>query len=329
MLPLYLAGEVNWLTSQSFYHGLPLLHEEGIILCWPREPYVSLGCHQDWNDFDDTSGIAVVRRKVGGSLVYLDPQQVFFQIVLDPSNHPRLKTPDQWYRFALAPVVSCLRHWGLDAVFKFPADILINDRKISGNAGGQIEDSVVVVGNILLSFSPAMMAQVRAGTQEFKRAFAESMSRHLVTLGELRPAPYEKGPTEVMHGLAQFFAQEMGAERQALPWNRWEGVFAQVGRRLTRSAWLHARGYRPPYHQVKVREGIYLRQPREEAFSGIIAEVDTENKMLTGLWNSPRALPLPLRAQTLVDYVPDLEFRRVLGQLLDVSLSNSSSIVTS
>lgn len=316
MLPVYLIGDVNWLMTQAFYHALPAMHEEGIILCWPHEPYVSLGCHQDWDEFDQTSRVPVVRRRVGGTLVYLDHHQVFFQVVLNPQRHPHLNTPDKWYRYALTPVIDWLKTIGLDARFKAPADILVGDRKISGNAGGQIEDRVVIVGNILLDFSPAMMAQVRAGSPIFKQTFAEAMSRHLVTLEELSNRSWSA--SAVMSRLALSFEKHMAADIQEVPWERWRPLLDQVGQSLLQPEWLHAAGYRPPYHQVKVREGVYLRQTRQPEFPDVVVEVDTENRLLNALWNTPVNLPLPLRWEQVCDYVPDHALLNVLYQLLGV-----------
>lgn len=319
MLPLYPVGEVNWLTSQALYHGLPVLGEEGVILCWPKESYVSLGCHQDWDEFDESSNIPAIRRQVGGSLVYLDNQQVFFQVIADPSKHPRLKTPEQWYHFALYPVIASLKHLGFEARFKAPADILVDDRKISGNAGGQIEDSAVVVGNILLEFSPANMARVRAGSTLLKGAFAEAMARHLVTLNALTAPGRVWTREEVMRLLARFFHQEMGAEIQdSIPWDRWDEVLDQTGKRLLQPEWLHAAGYRPPYHQVKVREGVYLRQTRRDRYPEVIAEVNTESKVITALWNCPVQFSLPLNAAGIGEQIQDSPLRLILYELLDV-----------
>ena len=319
MLPLYTVGEVNWLTSQALYHGLPVMQEEGVILCWPKEPYVSLGCHQDWEEFDETSGVSVVRRQVGGSLVYLDDQQVFFQIIANPSNHPRLKTPAHWYHFALDPVIAALNHLGFEAWFKQPADILIHDRKISGNAGGQIEDSAVIVGNILLQFSPEHMAQVRAGSDMLKRAFAEAMTQHLVTLDTLTAGRGKWTREEVLELLARFFHQEMGAEIQSsVPWDRWLDALNQVNERLLNPDWLHVAGYRPPYHQVKVREGVYLRQTRREISPEIIAEINTESRTITALWNSPISVSLPIDAAGVREEVSDSFLRMILYELMDV-----------
>ncbi|POB11350.1 lipoate--protein ligase family protein [Sulfobacillus sp. hq2] len=322
MLPLYMVGEVDWLTTQALYHALPTMHEEGIVLCWPRDPYVSIGCHQDWQEFDARAGLPVVRRHVGGTLVYLDQHQIFFQVIVNASHHVAKKSPQQWYQYALAPVVSYLQTMGFAAMFKSPADILINNRKISGNAGGQIEDSVVIVGNILLRFDPEMMVKVRAGSSIFKHSFADALARHLTTLEELSGREWQ--PETVMRDLATSFHRHWDTVLREVPWDRWNPVVAQVGRSLLQPRWLYAPGMRPRYHQIKVREGVYLRQPREDAwFPDIVAEVDTERQLCLQIWNLPFEVPLPLPYAQIGDYIGDPHLQEVLLSLMDRSTSSS------
>lgn len=318
MLPLYAIGEVDWLTSQSLYHALPEMDEEGIVLCWPRTPYVSIGCHQDWGEFDPLSGIPVVRRKVGGSLVYLDRQQVFFQVVLDPARGVCARQPGQWYRAALDPVVRYLASLGLDATLKPPADILVGGRKISGNAGGQLEHKVVVVGNVLLRFSPDAMASVRSVPNAvMRRAFRDSMERHLVTLGEW-PGTADLTPDEVMAGLADAFRRAFDAVPSPVPWARWQDTLTEVGQALTDPGWLHQSGRQARFHEIKVREGVFLRAPRDARYRDVVAEVDVERHRLLQVWGmgiSRRQVAAFGRPST-VDQLPVPEDARKILRLL-------------
>lgn len=289
MLPLYQLGEVDWITTQTLYHGLAKLNQEGIVLCWPRTPYVSLGCHQDWEDYDESSGVPVVRRKVGGSLVYLDRHQVFFQVIVDPRRIPENRTPESWYRYALDPVVGYLRQIGLSAEMRLPADILVGGRKLSGNAGGQIEERVVVVGNLLLDFSVEAMAGVRTAPHTvWRQAFADSMRRHLTTLKEW--IPYKDwSAVEVMEDLAKGFAEHLGAVPTPFPWEQWGLLLDEVGRELIHRKWLigSQRKKRDPYHSVKVREGVYLRASRDPRYPHIVAEVDKDRRRILRVWGMP------------------------------------------
>ncbi|MEB3102974.1 lipoate--protein ligase family protein [Ferviditalea candida] len=289
MLPIYQLGEVDWITTQSLYHGLAQLNEEGIVLCWPATPYVSLGCHQAWEDYNEECGLPVVRRKVGGSLVYLDRRQVFFQIIVNPRRVTGSRTPERWYRYALDPVVSYLKRLGLSAELRLPADILAGGRKISGNAGGQLEDRVVVVGNLLLDFSVEAMAEVRSAPHDIMRlAFADSMRNHLTTLCELLPDRIWS-PERVMRDLASVFAEQLQAVPMPFPRERFEHALREAGEKLINREWLTAsRSKRPDaLYSIKVREGIYLRASRDPHFPRLVAEVDVNRCRLLRVWGLP------------------------------------------
>ncbi len=286
-VPLYVLGGVDWLTTQTLYHGLAELDEEAIILCWPKSPYVSLGCHQDGAEFDPVSGIPALRRRVGGTLVYLDEQQVFFQVLMDPSRLLPGARPSEWYRLALEPVVAYLDRLGLEARLKPPADILIGSRKISGNAGGQLGDKMVIVGNLLVDFPRHRMAEARyAPNPEMRRAFEASLNQHLVTLHEL---PGLAGMTRetVMEGLAETYILGLNAVLSEPAWTRWSPTLERIGRELQDPRWLRAEGYRLPYHQIKIRESVYLRALRVDPahpWAPLTVELHTDSRTVTRVW---------------------------------------------
>lgn len=286
MLPLYSVGEVDWLTTQTLYHGLAEFGEEAVILCRPSTPYVCLGCHQSWSDYDESSGLPVVRRKVGGSLVYLDQNQVFFQIILNPRAAPGKRTPDQWYRHALDPVVAYLREQGFSAELRLPADIVVGGRKISGNAGGQLGDRVVVVGNILLDFPTEAMARARrAPSPLWRRAYEESMRAHLTTLRELAP-DRRWSADQVAKDLAQVFIDRLGAVPAPFPWERWRGRLERIGRELLRDDWLRQPGPARASNsrEVKVREGVYIGTVDDPRYRDAVVEIDREHNRILRVW---------------------------------------------
>lgn len=289
MLPLYQIGEVDWLTTQTLYHTLAMLGEEAVVLCWPRTPYVSLGCHQDWEDYNPSSGLPVVRRRVGGSLVYLDRHQVFFQVIVRPDRLRGNRTPESWYHYALDPVVTYLQEQGLPARLELPADILIANRKVSGNAGGFLDEMVVIVGNLLLDFSIEAMARARFGPHRvWQQAFSESMQYHLTTLqDEVLQRPWSA--TQVMGELAEVFARELGAEPATFPWQQWQDTLHEVGAGLTDETWLQATRHKgqASHYSVKVREGVYLHASRDLERRPIVVEVDHSNQRVLRLWGGP------------------------------------------
>lgn len=157
-MDLYNLGTVNWLDSQLLYHALAYLGREGLILLQPGTPYVSLGFHQDVNqeielDFLKEHAIPVFRREVGGGAVYLDRGQLFYQLVIraDRPDVPAVKKA--FYRKFLGPVVETFQELGVDTHFKPVNDIVVNNRKISGNGAAKINDMMILVGNFLIDFN--------------------------------------------------------------------------------------------------------------------------------------------------------------------------------
>lgn len=291
MIPIYLAGQVDWLTTQALYHGLPLLQQEGVVLCWPDTSYVCLGCHEPADVYNSESGFPVVRRKVGGTLVFLDQRQVFYQVILSSGRLKSGTRARDWYRLALTPVVRALERMGLQAEIREPADILVGGKKLSGNAGGQIEDSMVVVGNLLLDFSPEQMAQARSAPQPvYREAFVQSMNRHLITLTQLLSCPVS---TEtVAAALADSYLLEWGGELRRVPWEDWREVLETVKNDLRDPEWIHAVTVRPGSYQIKVREGIYLRSPKEGPYQDWVFEVNGESGLVLRAFGPDGSFPL-------------------------------------
>ncbi|MBU4604142.1 MAG: lipoate--protein ligase family protein, partial [Proteobacteria bacterium] len=215
---LYRLGTVSWQDSQLAYHALAHLGRQGLILCSPAEPYVSVGYFQDPAQELDLehccrSGLPVFRREVGGGAVYLDRHQLFWQVVLR-RDHPLVSlNREAFYRRFLAPVLGVYRALGVEARVAPVNDVAVERRRIAGTGAGEVGDCVVFVGNLMRRFDCAAMAQVlRAPDPEFRRSFQQYMERELTSLrrelGEKREAALSDD--ELYGLLAREFASVMG-----------------------------------------------------------------------------------------------------------------------
>lgn len=108
--------------------------KDDILILWQNEPVIVVGKNQ--NTFEelnleyvDSNNIKVVRRLSGGGAVYHDLGNLNFTIIESNSN----KHKNDFSFFAL-PVISCLNKFGVKATFSGRNDILIDDKKFSGNA---------------------------------------------------------------------------------------------------------------------------------------------------------------------------------------------------
>jgi lipoate-protein ligase A len=205
-MDLYDLGHVPWLDSQLIYHALPRAKQEGLILLAPAEPYVCIGFHQDaWQEVDldvcRELNIPVFRREVGGGAVYLDGRQLFYQLVLHRDNPLAQGNKSALYRRLLEPVAQTYRQVGVDAVYKPVNDIVTQEgRKIAGTGAAELEDYVVLVGNVIFDFDYETMVRVlRVPDEKYRDKVYKSMTENLTTLTrELGDSPDWEQTTELL-----------------------------------------------------------------------------------------------------------------------------------
>jgi len=262
----YFLDAVPWERSQSLYHAAAHLGREALFVVRPATPYVCLGCHQDAQAeidlaYTEQAGIPVFRREVGGGAVYLDGDQLFFQLVLrrDRRNLPR--SIADFYRTFLGPVVKTYRAAGVPAVYRPVNDIVTADgRKISGTGAAEIEDTVVLVGNFIVDFNYAMMARcLRVPDEKFRDKVHKTMFENLTTIRREtgRPPPNDwLAATLAQHYeplLGSLLPRELDIELAAYA----DGFFAE----MHTPEWLYANDRRrSDVAQVKIAEGVYVTQ---------------------------------------------------------------------
>lgn len=261
-LACYDLGAVSWWASQCLYHALAELGREGLIICHPREPYVCLGLHDDLEeevdvDYCRREGIPLIRRETGGGVVYLDDAQVFYQLVLRRDNPIMPAARSRFFERFLRPAIAVHRRFGVPARLRAPADLVVDDRKCSGNAAGDIGGSVAFVGNILLDFDVARMCRVlRVPDDAFRSRLETAMTVHMCTANDWSQSPVDRA--SLISALVEEFAREFGALTPTLPDAHLLQTAAVLRCRLTAREWLAAPGRRAPHRKVKVAEGVYV-----------------------------------------------------------------------
>lgn len=103
-------------------------------------------------------GVNVVRRLTGGGAVYHDHLGELTYSLIVPESYPGIphKVLDS-YAVLCAGVVKGLEKLGLPAVFKPINDILVNGKKISGNAQTRRFGGILQHGTILYTVDPTLM----------------------------------------------------------------------------------------------------------------------------------------------------------------------------
>ncbi|MGI9422607.1 MAG: lipoate--protein ligase family protein [Hyphomicrobiaceae bacterium] len=148
----------------AFDQALVDLHIDGVVpdtlrfLRFP--PTVLVGRHQAISrevkiDYCSANGVGLARRITGGGAIYLDENQVGWELVL---SRRRLPMSDlAAYTVAICEAVAC----GLSEVFSIPAshrprsDIVVDGQKICGTGGYFDGDTLIYQGTVLVDIDTA------------------------------------------------------------------------------------------------------------------------------------------------------------------------------
>jgi lipoate---protein ligase len=166
------------------------------------------------------TGLPVFRREVGGGAVYLDRDQIFWQVVLSRDNPLASLNRQKLYARFLAPVAAVYRELGVEVGLRPINDLAVGHRRIAGTGAGEIGDCVVFVGNIMRSFDCAAMARaIRSPDLEFRQSYQCHMENHLTSLRrELGSEREAATPGNLICNLlAREFEKVMGTLEPASP----------------------------------------------------------------------------------------------------------------
>ncbi|MGQ9600430.1 MAG: lipoate--protein ligase family protein [Anaerolineae bacterium] len=290
-MKLYYLDSVSWEDSQLLYHALPRLGREGLILLSPASPYVCIGYFQDAEQEVDLEacrqqGIPVFRREVGGGAVYLDGQQLFYQLILHRRNP---LVPAGWealYRRFLQAPVAAYQALGIPAEYRPVNDIIANGRKISGNGAAEINDYCIVVGNLIADFNYEMMARVlRVPDEKFRDKVYKTLQENLSTIR--RELGYVPPRQQLWELLIEKFSQILGpleVETSVDP--AWRAEAEALARTMLTEEWLFgmSRERKGEERKVTIRSGIQVSQKAYKAPGGLIrATVETREGILANV----------------------------------------------
>jgi lipoate-protein ligase A len=253
---------MSWKDTQLVYHALARTNEECIILTSTKEPYACIGFAQDMRkeldlDYCKENGIGYFRRETGGGTVYLDKNQLFYQVIIRRDNPLTPRLTQVFFGKFLKPVISALQGFGIEARFVPINDLIVDKRKISGNGGGEIGDCKVLIGNLLLDFDYETMAAIlNVPNEEFRNRILQCMKQNMTTirdrLGQVPPLD------EIRKSLVTEYEKLVGPlEPSELDENTLR-LMKELDIKFATEEWLFQRVPKSPGRDVKIREGVMV-----------------------------------------------------------------------
>ncbi len=274
-MKLYRLKTVSWQDSQLLYHALPRLGREGVILCSPATTYVCSGYFQDVGQEVDVAfcrenDIPIFRREVGGGAVYLDGEQLFYQLIIRKDNPLAPASKEAFYRKFLQAPIEAYRALGIPAEYKPVNDIIANGRKVSGNGVAEIGEYIVLVGNLIVDFDYEMMARVlKVPDEKFRDKVYKTIYENLSTIkreiGEVPPTD------ELWTLMADKFAETLGPlEEHTKVDEEWRAQADELAAQFLTDEWLHQKRHPRTDREVKIRAGVQVRRKMHKASGGLI-----------------------------------------------------------
>ncbi|MBR5684725.1 MAG: lipoyltransferase [Muribaculaceae bacterium] len=175
ILPFYLAMEE---------YAARIIGEDEIFFMWQVEPTVIFGRNQliasEVNvEYCREHGIAFYRRRSGGGCVYADKDNIMFSYI---TRSDEVQTTFSAYTTAVAEMLQGL---GLNASASDRNDVLIDGRKVSGNAFYHIPGRSIVHGTMLYDTNMEhMLNAITPSREKLTSKGVESVRSHITTLRE-------------------------------------------------------------------------------------------------------------------------------------------------
>lgn len=180
---------------------------------WRVEPTVIYGRNQVLEnevnlEYCHEHKVDIVRRKSGGGCVYSDMGNIMLSYVSS-----RGSVAEVFDRYMTA-LTEALRELGVPAEKSGRNDILVDGRKISGNAFHQLPDRSIVHGTLLYSTDlEALTEAIRPPVEKLRRHGVESVRQRVMNLSEYvdlmsHPAEELRSPEALERYLIEYFTDE-------------------------------------------------------------------------------------------------------------------------
>ncbi len=133
--------------------------EDNVIILWQNEPTVVIGKNQNAYaelnlEYIKEKGINIARRITGGGAVYHDTGNVNFSFIAVNSESTEID-----FKSYTEPIIEALSKMGVKATLSGRNDILVDERKISGNAQYNAGGRVLHHGTLLFSSDFSVLSE--------------------------------------------------------------------------------------------------------------------------------------------------------------------------
>ncbi len=99
-----------------------------------------------------TDGASVFRRSSGGLAIVTGPGCLMYSVVLDMERRPTLRNVSEAHRFVLNRLIAAVKPYAAEVACRGTSDLVLGDRKFSGNSLRQKRRHLLYHGTLLYRF---------------------------------------------------------------------------------------------------------------------------------------------------------------------------------
>ncbi len=127
--------------------------------------------------------LPIVRRILGGGAVYLDENQLFYQVVACRSDPQVPGSIEEIFKTFLEAPTKTYNDIGISAHYKALNDIEVQGRKISGSGATEIGGSAILTGNIIFDFNYDEMTKIlKVPSEKFRDKIFKTLRERVTTI---------------------------------------------------------------------------------------------------------------------------------------------------
>ncbi|WP_163529678.1 lipoate--protein ligase [Halobacillus ihumii] len=294
--------------------------DETYLLFYVNEPSIIIGKNQNTveeinTNYVEENGIQVVRRLSGGGAVYHDLGNLSFSFITKDDG-------DSFHDFAkfTEPVTQALNNLGVEAVLSGRNDIVVNGRKISGNAQFTTKGRMFSHGTLMLdSEIENVVSALNVKTEKIKSKGIKSIRSRVANISEFLDEPIT---IEEFKNLIIRYIFDVEDEKDApyyhLTEKDWEEIHKIADERYKNWDWNYGRSPKFNIQHTKRIEGAgsydirldvakgYIRNAKIYGdFFGIGDIADIENELVETKYER----------QAISDAVADMDISHYLGKI--------------